>query len=398
MQSKKVIIIGGGAAGLIAAEQLSATCDVHIYEKGKTIGRKFLVAGNGGFNLTNAAIEDDLYQKYTPHPVLQSALQSFDTQKMRAWLEKLGITTFIGSSGRVFPQKGVKPIQVLQKIKDKLLDNGVQIHCKHEFIGFNAHQLPILKHQSTTFSPQADAYIFALGGASWSVTGSNMKWLPFFEQLGISTQPFEASNCGLEVKWDAAFRDKYAGTPLKNIQVSLGSTSLKGEALITDYGLEGNAIYPIVPLIRTAFKSLQPPFLAIDFKPNNSHQNLLSKTKGKRLKTKNYAYEFNLNKAEFALLKAFTTKEEYLAPERFIEAIKHLKIPIEALRPIEEAISTIGGVSLNALNANYSLQKYPHIFVIGEMLDWDAPTGGFLLQGCFSTAMACTHYLKTKCQ
>ncbi|CAA6805993.1 MAG: NAD(FAD)-utilizing dehydrogenases [uncultured Aureispira sp.] len=394
MHSKKIIILGGGAAGLIAAEQLSATCQVHIYEKGKTIGRKLLVAGNGGFNLTNAAVDKDLYTQYTKHPILQAALQRFDSRAMRVWLEKLGIPTFVGSSGRVFPEKGIKPIQVLQKIKDRLVTNGVQIHCKHEFIGFDAAQKPLVQHEEKSVSLEADAYIFALGGASWSVTGSNMNWLNYFEQLKVSTKAFEASNCGLEINWNPDFKEKYAGTPLKNIQISIGSKLVKGEALITNYGLEGNAIYPIVPPVRAALKTETATHIALDFKPNNSHQSLLGKLKGKRLKPKNYVYEFNLDKASFALLKAFTTKEEYLAPERFVEAIKHLKIPVQTLRPIEEAISTVGGISLDALNTDFSLKQEANLFVIGEMLDWDAPTGGFLLQGCFSTAMLCADYLK----
>lgn len=394
MHSKKIIIIGGGAAGLVAAERLSATCQVHVYEKGKTIGRKFLVAGNGGFNLTNAAVDKDLYTKYTEHPTLQQALQRFDSRAMRGWLEELGIPTFVGSSGRVFPEKGIKPIQVLQKIKDRLIEKGVQFHFNHEFIGFDAAQQPLIKHQEKTISLEADAYIFALGGASWSITGSNVNWLNYFEQIKVPTKAFEASNCGLEVNWKADFKEKHAGTPLKNIQISIGSKLIKGEALITDYGLEGNAIYPIVPAVRSALKTQTVTYIALDFKPNNSHQSLLGKIKGKRLKTKNYVYEFNLDKAQFALIKAFTTKEEYLAPERFVEAIKHLKIPVQALRPIEEAISTVGGIPLEALNTNFSLKQQANLFVIGEMLDWDAPTGGFLLQGCFSTAMLCADYLK----
>lgn len=394
MHSKKIVIIGGGAAGLIAAEQLSATCQVHIYEKGKTIGRKFLVAGNGGFNLTNAALDKDLYSKYTQHPILQQALQRFDSQAMRLWLEALGIPTFVGSSGRVFPEKGIKPIQVLQKIKANLIAKGVQIHCNHEFIGFNTAQEPIIKHQEKNILLEADAYIFALGGASWSVTGSNQKWLDYFEQIDVLTKKFEASNCGLDVNWKTDFKEKYAGTPLKNIQLSVGTKVVKGEALISDYGLEGNAIYPIVPLVRSALKTEKLVHISLDFKPNNSHQSLLNKIKGKRLKTKNYIYEFNLNKTQLALIKAFTTKEEYLAPERFVESIKHLNIPVQALRPIEEAISTVGGISLEALNADFSLKTQANLFAIGEMLDWDAPTGGFLLQGCFSTASLCAHYLK----
>ena len=286
MHSKKIIIIGGGAAGLVAAEQLSATCQVHIYEKGKTIGRKFLVAGNGGFNLTNAAVDKDLYTQYTAHPVLQEALQRFDSRAMRVWLEQLGVPTFVGSSGRVFPEKGIKPIQVLQKIKEKLIEKGVQIHCNHEFVGFDANEKPLIKHKENTIVLEADAYIFALGGASWSVTGSNMAWLNLFEQIKVPTQAFEASNCGFEVNWKADFKEKYAGTPLKNIQISIGSQIIKGEALITDYGLEGNAIYPIIPTIRAALKMQTATHIALDFKPNNSHQSLLGKIKGKRLRLK----------------------------------------------------------------------------------------------------------------
>ncbi|BDS15072.1 TIGR03862 family flavoprotein [Aureispira anguillae] len=394
MRPKKIILIGGGSAALMAAEMLCAMHEVHIYEKGKTIGRKFLVAGNGGFNLTNAATDKALYQQYTNHPILQDALSKFDSVAMRKWLDKLGIPTFVGSSGRVFPEKGIKPIHVLQKIKDKLLKQGVKIHCLHEFIGFDASQQPIFQHQDQKIVVQADAYIFALGGASWSITGSNNKWKPIFDEIKIPTINFQASNCGVEVDWATNFKTTYAGSPLKNIQILIGQKVVKGEALITDYGLEGNAIYPLVPAIRTALRKHQNA-IYIDFKPHNSHQSLLNRIKGKRLKTKNYAYEFKLSKAQLALIKQFTTKEVYLAPERFIEAIKHLEVPIQKLRPIEEAISTIGGISLSALEANFSLQQYPNLFVIGEMLDWDAPTGGFLLQGCFSTAATCVEHLNS---
>lgn len=393
MHTKKIIFIGGGSAALMAAEMLSAVYEVHIYEKGKTIGRKFLVAGKGGFNLTNAATGPALYQQYTAHPILQDALQTFDSLAMRQWLQQLDVPTYVGSSGRVFPEKGMKPVQVLQKIKDRLLQQGVQIHCLHQFIGFNSKQQPIFEHQGQKFTPTADVYIFALGGASWSITGSNSQWRQAFQDIGIPTVDFQASNCGLEVNWNLDFKQQYAGSPLKNIHVSIGKKVIKGEALISQYGLEGNAIYPIVPMVRKALRKQQPISIYLDLKPHNSHQSLLAKTKGKQLKTKNYAYEFKLNKVQLALLKQYTSKEIYLATERFIEAIKHLAIPIQGLRPIEEAISTTGGIALKALQSDFSLQGFPHLFAIGEMLDWDAPTGGFLLQGCFSTAAACAHSL-----
>lgn len=387
------MLIGGGSAALFAAEQLSANCEVHIYEKGKTIGRKFLVAGNGGFNLTNSATGNDLYQQYTPHPILQTALKAFDSKAMRFWLEKIGIPTFVGSSGRIFPQKGIKPIHVLQKIKNRLIERGVTIHCLHQFIGFDNAYRPIVTHQKQSFSLEADAYIFALGGASWSVTGANSLWLHFFEDIDIQSQNFEASNCGVEIEWSDSFKELYQGTPLKNVQIGIGQKIIKGEALITKYGLEGNAIYPIVPIVRNLLKNEQPTSIILDLKPYNSHQSLLAKIKGRSLKTKNYAYAFNLNKAQIALIKQFTSKSVYLTPKRFIEAIKHLEVPIQALRPIEEAISTVGGISLDALNLDFSFKQQSNLFAIGEMLDWDAPTGGFLLQGCFSTAAACAHHL-----
>jgi uncharacterized flavoprotein (TIGR03862 family) len=386
MSSKKVIIIGGGAAALMAAEILSANCEVHIYEKGKTIGRKFLVAGKGGFNLTNAAVGDDLYNNYPS--ILHAALANFDSTATRTWLSNLDIPTFVGSSGRVFPKKGIKPIQVLNKIKNRLIESGVQFHYLHEFIGFNEAKHPIVVHdEGTKQTLEADYYIFALGGASWSVTGSNITWKASFDQIGIKTVPFQPSNCGINIDWPEDFKAKFAGSPIKNIQVSIGQKMIKGEVLITDYGLEGNAIYPIIPAVRYSLKMEKNTAISIDLKPHNTHQNLLSKTKGKRIRTKNYTFEFKLSKAQLALAKQFSNKEEYISPERFIEVMKKVKIPVQSLRPIEEAISTVGGISLEAIEDDFSLKDFPTIFVIGEMLDWDAPTGGFLLQGCFSTAV-----------
>ncbi|MBK0402527.1 TIGR03862 family flavoprotein [Adhaeribacter sp. BT258] len=386
MPEKKIAIIGGGAAGLMAADMLSRHGEVHIYEKGKALGRKFLVAGNGGFNLTNSAEGEDLCRKYTPMEFLQPALEAFNSQDTRTWLAGLGIPTFVGSSGRVFPEKGIKPITVLQQIKDRLLQNGVQFHFQHEFVGFNAEQKPILKFQESECFPEADHYLFALGGASWPVTGSTGNWLEAFRLSGIKTLAFQSSNCGINVNWPDDFRNKFGGAPLKNLQVSAGNFSLKGEALITDYGLEGNVIYPLVPKIRELLQAGKEAFLTLDFKPQNTVGQLLEKVRGKQIQTKNYEQVFKLSKAQLTLLKAFSSKEDYVFPENFVRQIKQLTIPVSSLRPIEEAISTAGGISLEEVNPDFTLKAFPHISVVGEMLDWDAPTGGFLLQGCFSTA------------
>ena len=386
MSRKKIIIIGGGAAGLMAAENLCADFEVSIYEKGKTVGRKFLVAGKGGFNLTNEATGKSLAQKYSPVYFLEKVLLENDSVKMRAWLEGLGIPTFVGTSGRVFPKKGIKPIDVLKKIKDRLVEQGVQFFYQQTFIGFDKKCNVIVKSDEKRGTLEADYFVFALGGASWSVTGSDGKWLEAFEQIGVSTHPFQSSNCGVNISWSDHFKKYHAGKPLKNIAVAVGEISVKGEAMITDYGLEGNAIYPLIGEVRKAFNQNKIPKLSMDLKPKNTTQQLLEKLKNKTPKTKIFAQSLNLNTTQIALLKSFLDKDKFLQPIEFINGVKHLQISIDSLRPLEEAISTVGGIALEEVNADFSLKKFPHIFVIGEMLDWDAPTGGFLLQGCFSMA------------
>lgn len=393
MGKKKVAIIGGGAAALMVATQLNTGYAVHIYEKGKTTGRKFLVAGNGGFNLTNSALGVSLYQQYTAHPTLLKSLENFDSQATRAWLKEMDVPTFVGSSGRVFPEKGIKPIHVLQNIKQRLAAQNVSIHCKHEFVGFNEQQQPLIRHQRETTILEADYYIFALGGASWSVTGANDLWKAYFEEINVPTKAFEASNCGVNLSWNAAFIKQYEGSPLKNIALKVNQQYVKGEALITNYGLEGNAIYPIIKSIRSQLNTKKAATLYIDLKPNNDLEKLLQKVQHKSIKPKNYAYELKLSKPQLALAKQFTDKTTFLNSSQFVRAIKQLPIPVQSLRPIEEAISTVGGIALEAIHSNFSLRQYPNMFVIGEMLDWDAPTGGFLLQGCFSTAVTVAHTL-----
>lgn len=383
---KKIIIIGGGSAGLAVAEMLCQQYEIHIFEKGKTIGRKFLVAGNGGFNLTHSSQGEQLTNRYIPSDKIKTCLENFDTIATRTWLENLGIPTFVGSSGRVFPEKGIKPIHVLQKIKNKLLENNVCFHFHHEFIAFSEEGTPIIKNEGKEFEAKGDYYIFALGGASWPVTGSNGKWLNIFNKIGIETANFQSSNCGINISWNDDFKNKYEGTPLKNIKITIDDFNIKGEALITSYGLEGNAIYPTIPKIRHQLNQHKNVYISLDLKPNNSITELQKKLKGKNIKTKNYAYIFNLNKSQLALIKYFSEKEEYINPLSFISLLKNLRIPIHSLRPIEESISTVGGISWKEINDDFSLKANSSIFIIGEMLDWDAPTGGFLLQGCFSMA------------
>ena len=382
MERKHIAIIGGGPAGLIAADVLVPTHEVHLYEQGKSVGRKFLVAGQGGFNLTNSVDGAELEAMYTPPGFLDEALAEFGSTATRNWLLEMGIATYVGTSGRVFPTKGIKPIDVLNAIRARLAERGVQFHLEHTFVGFDAEANVLIEHEGERTGIHADHTLFALGGASWSVTGSTGTWPELFAPLGIGTAPFSASNCGVEVAWPEAFAHAHAGKPLKNVRIHAGERSSFGEATITAQGLEGNAIYPVVPALRVALSSNTPAILRIDLKPNNSNDQLLDKIAGKE--PKNYAEALNLDRATFALLKAFTTKERFFSPFALAQDIKELHVPVAALRPIEEAISTVGGIRTEDLSPDFSFKRYPKLFALGEMVDWDAPTGGFLLQGCFA--------------
>jgi len=385
MTRKQIAIIGGGPAGLLAADVLSPSHEVHIYEKEKSVGQKFLVAGKGGFNITNGLKRNELAAKYSPEYFLKEALLDFDSTSVREWLLRMGIPTFEGSSGRVFPEKGLTPADILKKIKEKLIQQGVEFHTKHIFTGLGEDQSVIFKSGRNNIIVKADYFIFAMGGASWPVTGSTGEWKKIFEKNDIFTLPFQSSNCGIHINWPENIKTNHTGKPLKNIAVTVNGVSHKGEALITEYGLEGNAIYPVVPEIRKSLNKNEAIYILLDLKPFNTDEQLLQKVQGKTsAKTKNYADIFNLDSVQLALLKAFTTKESFLSPELFAASLKQIAIPVQSLRPVEEAISTIGGIDLNEMNPDFSFKKLPHCFAIGEMLDWDAPTGGFLLQGCFS--------------
>ncbi len=390
-----IALIGGGAANLAAAYHLGQQFNIHLYEQGKTVGRKFLVAGNGGFNLTNGAKLPELLNVYSADAPLQTALTDFDTTATRKWLESMGISTFVGSSNRVFPTKGIKPATVLSKLKKKLVDDGVIIHTKAKFVGFSPTHQPLIETTEGINEITADHTIFALGGGSWKKTGSNDEWMPHFNQLNIETLPFEPSNCGVQVNWEAGFAEKFAGTPLKNCQFKVGDFVQNGEAVITEYGLEGNAVYPISSKVRAHLKKGEHVDLLIDFKPNNTAESLVAKVHP-ATQTKQYKYLLNLTALQQQLVKRTMAKKDYLNPAAFAQQLKKVKIAVVALRPVDEAISTVGGISMDEIQTDFSLKKAPHLSVIGEMLNWDAPTGGFLLQGCFASGVKAATALKEK--
>ncbi|MBP2284704.1 putative flavoprotein (TIGR03862 family) [Flavobacterium sp. CG_23.5] len=392
---KSVSIIGGGPAALLLAAFLDPQkFNVTIYEKNKTLGRKFLVAGKGGFNLTHSEPIAQLVDRYTPSHFLQEALLDFDNLDFQKWIDTMGIPTYIGSSKRIYPEIGIKPIEVLNAILDVLSKRGVTIQYQNTWTGWDSdHNLVF----NDAIEVQSDYTVFALGGGSWKVTGSDGTWLELFKTQGIEVIPFKASNCAYGVNWNPDFIDLYEGNPLKNIAVSCGDKSQKGEVVLTRFGLEGNAIYAISPQIREELNDKQNATIFLDLKPTLSYDDLLHKLKKSTLKktSEKLQKELKMSPAQIGLLKIYLSKETYLNSELLAQNIKKLPIEIMGFALLDEAISTTGGVNLNALDENFELKMLKNHFCIGEMIDLDAPTGGYLLQSCFSMGVYLARHLNS---
>jgi len=392
---KKITIIGGGMSAFLLASTLNAEkFTITIYEKNKTTGRKFLVAGKGGFNLTHSELLETFIKKYTPTDFLEKSLENFTNKDFRNWLDKIGIPTYIGSSKRVHPKEGIKPIEVLNAILKHLKEKGVAINYEHTFSDWDKNNKPIINGKSI----QSDYTIFCLGGASWKITGSDGVWRKIFSEEDIKTVPFQASNCGFEIDWKPNFIDKHEGTPLKNITISCDVKMQKGETVITEFGLEGNAIYGLSPQIRAQLHQHKKATIFVDLKPSLTLENVYSKIIASTYKntTQILKKELKLSLAQIDLLKIYLSKESYLDVKSLSENIKKFPLEITNTAKIDEAISTVGGIDLNAVSSNFELKKIPNQFCIGEMLDWDTPTGGYLLQGCASMGFSLGEYLNEK--
>ena len=383
---KSTAIIGGGASALMLASQLDSTkFDVTIYERNNAVGRKLLVAGDGGFNLTHSEETEPFISRYSPSSLLEKSIRFFSNTDLRNWLKSIGIETYIGTSKRVFPIKGIKPIDVLNAILEVLKKNKVVIKTQHEWKGWNANGELIFENNSKTINIKSDITVFAIGGGSWKVTGSDGNWLEYFEEKGIKTIPFQPSNCAVKINWKREFIDLAEGNSLKNISVKCGDKERKGEIVITKFGLEGGAIYTMIGEIRKQLKDNNAT-ITIDLKPTISVEeikNIIS-NRGNKSITKQLEDNLNLNEIQLALLKSVLTKEEFTSIELLSNKIKNLPLTVVELAPIDEAISTVGGIALSEVDENFQLKRLANNFCVGEMLDWDAPTGGYLLQACFS--------------
>lgn len=376
MNNFPIIIIGAGPAGLIAAQLLAeAGKEVIIYEQGKAAARKFLVAGHGGFNLTHTEPIHDFILKYDKAEI-GKIIQHFDNKRVIAWLKDLGIETYVGSSGKIFPVKGIKPIQVLNAWLERIQHLGVKICYEHRLIDFDQQKV-IIEHRGKTQEQYFSKLILALGGGSWQKTGSDAKWVSLLASKNIAIHPLASANSGYNTTLDFS---EIEGEILKNIEVEFDGIRKKGELVFTSYGIEGSPIYYLNRYTRAhSF----PLTIYLDLKPTFSQEAIARLLTSSDKISKALRDKIHLSKPALKLLKKLC-KTVYTDPFELAKAIKLFPIEVVSLRPLDEVISTAGGIKLEELDHRLALKNYPHIHCIGEMLDWEAPTGGYLLQACFS--------------
>ena len=398
--TKTVAIIGGGPAGLMAAEVIaSAGHQVSVYDAMPSVGRKFLLAGVGGMNITHAEPAEDFRARYSANAQFINTLKQFDATALRNWVHGLGVETFVGTSGRVFPTD-MKAAPLLRAWLHRLRELGVKIYPRHRWVGWDDKKQLIvssIENENTiTKTITADAVVFALGGASWQRLGSNGAWVPLLREHHVQVNELVPSNCGFDVAWSEVIRDQHAGAPLHGVGLSCTdqkgmSRSILSEAIISAYGIEGTGIYALSKYLRESLEINGSALLNIDLLPDLSLDKIvqrLNKPREKNSLSNFLRKQLNLSPAKLVLLRELTTKNTFEDPELLALAIKKLSLTLTATRPIDEAISTAGGIAAKEIDNNFMLKKIPGVFCAGEMLDWDAPTGGYLLTGCFASGRA----------
>jgi uncharacterized flavoprotein (TIGR03862 family) len=378
--SAQVHVVGSGPAGLAAAESYAKSgAQVIVFDHKKAPARKFLVAGHGGFNLTHSEPIERFVGRYNREEI-RGFVCRFTNEDTRTWLRELSIETYVGSSGKVFPVKGIKPVEVLNAWLRRLQELGVEFRFGMKLIDFEPNNLRFQCGNELVEVP-AERAVFAFGGQSWSKTGSDGAWVEMFERKGIQLSPLLASNSGLTMSTPFP---ELEGKPLKNVLVRFAGAEKLGEAVFTAYGIEGSAIYFLNEAIR---QHGLPGKLELDLKPDVELEILIRRLQTAKGNIAQRLKALQLDGTKLALLKKLP-KESYMELPKLAEHIKSYSIDVNDFRPIDEVISTAGGVSWEELNPDLSLKKFPFIQCVGEMLDWDAPTGGYLLQGCFATGFA----------
>jgi uncharacterized flavoprotein (TIGR03862 family) len=393
-QAQQAAVIGAGPAGLMAAEALAqAGVSVHVYDAMPSVGRKFLLAGRGGLNLTHSEPLERFVTRLRPKaPSLEAAVRAFTPEALRAWAEALGVPTFVGTSGRVFPVD-MKAAPLLRAWLHRLRASGVQFHMRHRWRGWD--DAGHLKFDTPAGPRSVDSavQVLALGGGSWSRLGSDGAWVPLLQAAGVAVHPLQPSNCGFDVAggWTPLFTERFAGQPFKSVAMTLGDQRRKGEFVATTTGVEGSLVYAFSADLREAIAREGQATFLLDLLPDRSEADVLREVahpRGSRSLSSHLKGRLGLEGIKMAILHERLTREAMHQSAQLAAAIKALPIALAAPRPIDEAISSAGGVAWDALDASLMLRDRPGVFCAGEMLDWEAPTGGYLLSASMASGRA----------
>jgi uncharacterized flavoprotein (TIGR03862 family) len=394
-QTKPTIcIIGGGPTGLFAAQHLASTgqMDVHVFEQKASVGRKFLIAGRGGLNLTHSEDINPFLNRYGPaKDFLEKHIQAFTPDQVIEWANELGVETFVGSSGRVFP-KEMKATGLMRAWTKHLTSLGVQFHLQHSFVGIDEeNQILFRDKEGDGYAVKPDVVLYAMGGASYPHLGSTGRWVNKISAKGIEVAPLIPVNCGYELEWSEHMLPRFAGEPIKNITLTADGLTGTGDMIVTEYGLEGGALYAVSQTLSRAFADDKPMTMTLNLRPHLSQEQIkekLEQPRGKLTLTNFLRKKMKLTALEIALIHELADRSKLFNVNYLSNIIQNLPVEFTAPRPITRAISSMGGIDLDELDENLMLTSQPGWFAAGEMLNWDAPTGGYLLQGCFSTGKA----------
>ncbi|MBI5943113.1 MAG: TIGR03862 family flavoprotein [Chloroflexi bacterium] len=388
-----IAIIGGGPAGLMAAEVLSLRgVRVGVYDSMPSLGRKFLLAGKSGLNLTHSEPFEKFISRYGNRKAeVETWLKDFTPDNLREWARGLGVETFVGTSGRVFPME-MKASPLLREWLKRLAESGVNFQLRHKWNGSIATEGGRLSMELETpegiKTINADAVVLALGGGSWARLGSDGAWVYWLNQAGVKVEPLKPSNCGFDAAWSPVFKEKFDGHPIKSVVLSFGEFRQQGEFIVTKEGVEGSLIYAASALMRDEILANGKAVMHLDLAPDKTEAQLiekLNKPRGSRSMASHLEKTVGMKGVKAGLLREFVPKTEFENMERLAFYIKQLPVPLIATRPLDEAISSAGGVMFESLDQNLMLKALPGVFCAGEMLDWEAPTGGYLLTACFAS-------------
>jgi uncharacterized flavoprotein (TIGR03862 family) len=397
--SARAVVIGAGPAGLMAAETLSGRgVDVIVYDRMPSVGRKFLMAGRGGLNLTHSEPFDEFIARYgAATPVLHPAIERFSPQALRAWCEALGQPTFVGSSGRVFPSS-LKASPLLRAWLHRLAAQGVKLALRHRWTGWTDAGDLVFEGPTGVVTEHAAVTVLALGGGSWPRLGSDATWVDTLRRRGVEVTRLRPANCGFRVQWSDAFRDRFAGIPLKGLALFAGTQVARGEAVVTRDGIEGGGIYALAAALRDEIERAGVAQLRLALRPDLAPAVLLSRLSAPRGKQSLATFlrkRLALAPVAIALLRECAQASgcdiARLSAAELAAMVNGLSIRLDGPAPLARAISTAGGIALDELDENFMIQRLPGVFAAGEMLDWEAPTGGYLLQASFATGAAAGH-------